>query len=64
VICGLSCGFIGQGSERLLGRGAPVLTVTGPCFWHGCGTDLRCSSHSRASGSEGPGMDVPLPCWL
>jgi hypothetical protein len=64
VICGLDWGSVGRGSERLLGRRAPVLTVTDPCFWHGCGTDLRCSSRSLASGSESPGMDVPLPGWL
>jgi hypothetical protein len=40
VICGLSCGFAGRGSKRLFDRGAPTLTVTDPCIWHGCGTNL------------------------
>lgn len=40
MICGLSCGFVGRGSGRLLGCTAPVLTVTDPYIWHGCGTNL------------------------
>lgn len=40
MISGLSCGFAGRGSGRLLSRRAPVLTVTDPCIWHGCGTNL------------------------
>lgn len=41
MICGLSCGFVGRGGGRLLDRGAPALTVTAPCIWHGCGTNLN-----------------------
>lgn len=40
MILGLSCGFAGRGSGRLLDRRAPVLTVADPCIWHGCGTNL------------------------
>lgn len=40
MVCGLSCGFAGRGSKRLFDRGAPMLTVTDPCIWHGCGTNL------------------------
>lgn len=47
MTCGLSCGFAGRGSERLLARGAPVLTVADPCIWHGCGTNL-CRRQSAA----------------
>jgi hypothetical protein len=32
--------FAGRGSGRLLDLRAPVLTVTDPCIWHGCGTNL------------------------
>lgn len=40
MTCGLSCDFASRGSERLLNRGAPVLTVADPCIWHGWGTNL------------------------
>jgi hypothetical protein len=40
MIWRLSCDFAGRGSERLLDRGTPALTVTDPCIWHGCGTNL------------------------
>jgi hypothetical protein len=40
VISDLSCGFADRGSGGPLGRRAPMLTVAGPCIWHGCGTKL------------------------
>lgn len=40
MVSGLICGFAGRGSERLLDRGAPALTVADPCIWHGRGTSL------------------------
>lgn len=40
MICGLSCGFVGRGSEQLLDWGAPVLPLADSCMWHGCGTNL------------------------
>lgn len=40
MICGLSCGFVGRGSGRLLGCRTPVLTVADHRIWHGCGTNL------------------------
>lgn len=51
MICGLGCGFVGRGSERLLDRGAPVLTVTDPCFWHGCGTNLSRRQSATTAGA-------------
>lgn len=51
MICGLSCDFGGRGSERLLDRGAPVLTVADPCFWHGCGTDLSRRQSATTAGA-------------
>lgn len=48
---GLSCGFAGRGSGRLLDRGAPALTVADPCIWHGCGTNLSRRQSATMAGS-------------
>lgn len=53
MICGLSCGFVGRGSERLLDRGAPVLTVADPCIWHGCGTNPSRRQSATTAGAHG-----------
>lgn len=55
MIRGLSCDFAGRGSERLLDRGTPVLTVAAPCIWHDCGTNLsRRQSATTAGASTDP----------
>ncbi len=51
MICELSCGFAGRGSEELLDRPALVLTVTAPCIWHGCGTDLSRRQSATTAGA-------------
>lgn len=50
MTCGLSCGFVSLGSERLLDRKAPVLTAADPCIWHGCGTNLNCRQSATRAG--------------
>lgn len=52
MISVLSCGFTDRGSGRLLDRGAPALTVTAPCIWHGCGTHL--SRRQPATSASAP----------
>jgi hypothetical protein len=60
VICGLSCGFAGRGSERLLDRGGPALTVADPCIWHGCGTNPQPTTVSHDGGcADRPGTRMP-----
>jgi hypothetical protein len=51
VIYGLSCGFAGRGSGRLLDRVAPALTVADPCIWHGCGTNLSRRQSATTAGA-------------
>jgi hypothetical protein len=51
VTCGLSCGFADRRRRRVLGRGAPVLTVADPCIWHGCGTNLSRRQSATAAGA-------------
>lgn len=51
MISGLSCGFTGRGSGRLLARKAPVLTVADPCIWHGCGTNLNRRQSATMAGT-------------
>jgi hypothetical protein len=64
VTCGLICGFAGRGSERLLDRRAPVLTVANPCIWHGCGTNLSRRQSATRVGGVGPSAAVLALCNL
>jgi hypothetical protein len=59
MVCGLSCGFVGRGSGRLLDRGAPVLTVVDPCIWHGCGTN---PSRRQSATTAGAPTDQARVC--
>ena len=51
VTCGLSCGFAGRRSGRLLNRRASVLTVADPCIWHGSGTNLSRRQSATTAGA-------------
>ena len=59
MIGGLSCGFVGRGSRRLLDRRAPVLTVADPCIWHGCGTNF---SRRKSATMAGASADQARVC--
>lgn len=51
MISGLSCGFVGRGSKRLLDCGTPVLTAVASCIWHGCGTNLSRRQPATTAGT-------------
>lgn len=51
MIWQLSCSFAGRRSGRLLDREATVLTVTAPCIWHGCGTNLSRRQPATTTGA-------------
>jgi len=48
-----------RGSGRLLNRKAPVLPVTDPCIWHGCGTNLN---RRQSATMAGPPTDQARVC--
>lgn len=66
MICGLSCLFVGLGSERPLDREVPALTVADLCFWHGYGTNLsrRQSATTRGASTEQARVCLAAPDGL